>query len=196
MCVLAGLMSTKTAMVNSSGLWEDLADTSATDRASNRQSNAEEDANTSNDQTIDEPDEMINWINWATRNEIILVVNEYSKCLFSESIAENDKKNLTDRHFKLYQTLASLPPKGGSIGNGRSDEIVLQLKFDAKLRIVNSLLKNHNLAIVCDLSETSSKLELIEENNELLSFLMKLPVKIVKQTASSGKHANLLMTSA
>ena len=173
---------------------------------SNCLSNAEEDAHTSNDQTIDGPDENICELSWATRNEIILILNEYSKFLLSQSIAERDQMKLTDRHFDLYQTLAILPHIGDSTESESSDEIVLELDFALKSKIVNSLLKNHSLAIVCARSVSS---KLVEENNELLSSLLKLPVKMVKPAASckssrveeakndlalsEGKHENRLM---
>lgn len=199
-------MSPNTATVNSSGLPKDATNASATDQQSDRQSsdqqsnvreetsrlnaeeagksNAGEDANKSNEQTIDAPDENACELSWATRNEIILIVNEYSKFLFSGSIAESDKKKLTDRHFELYRTLASLPLEG----TGSPDEVVLQLDFALKSKIVNSLLINHNLAVVCPRSASSKrKLQVAEENNDLLSCLLKLPVKMLKASSESSE---------
>lgn len=178
-------MSPKTT--NSSDLSKDSADASSSSQASDRQSNGEV-ASISNDQTVDDQNtdgqgENTCELSWATRNEIIQIMSEYSKFLLSKSIGECDKKKLAEGHFGIYRTLINLPLEGGS--TERSKEIVLQLDSAMKSKIFHSLVKNHSLAFVDDRSTSRKrKLEQLEENNELLSSLVKLPVKMAKQAAS------------
>ena len=85
----------------------------------------------------------------------------------------------------LYQVLINLPLKC-NVADGHSlNTVNLDLDFSTGLQIVCTLFFNHNL-INCELVSRENKLKMIEQNNELVVRLQKLPVSVVTGSANGS----------
>ena len=126
-------------------------------------------------QASDKSNETILCLTWSTKNKIIKCLNAFTAILYGQRPSEVDEKHLIDEVDKLMITLSSLQFKSnGSELN--QDDLVLDLGWTFRNRLVIHLITNKNYSIANNL--LSDKMKLIDENNCLVSELMKLPVSM------------------
>ena len=124
-------------------------------------------------QESDKLNETILCLTWSTKNKIIECLNAFTAILYGQRLSEVDEKHLIDEVDKLMITLSSLQFKPN--GNELDQDLVLDLSWAFRNRLVIHLITNKNYLISNVLSD---KMKLIEENNCLVSELMKLPVRM------------------
>lgn len=121
---------------------------------------------------------------WNIRDDIIFNLNQQTKVLSGLVIQIDARKKMRKANCDLMVALMSLPLKvdgvlrslesGCSSVNG-TNEVVLDLNWEIRCRIVNTLLTNHSIALSeGDSLESENKSKLIEKNNELVCELLKL----------------------
>ena len=121
--------------------------------------------------------ETILCLTWSTKNKIIECLNAFTAILYGQRLSELDEKHLIDEVDKLMITLSSLKFRSnGSELN--QDDSVLDLGWTFRNRLVIHLITNKNYSIANDMLVLSDKMKLIDENNCLVSELMKLPVSM------------------
>lgn len=126
-------------------------------------------------------------MDWATRDAIILNLNEYTELFSSKSDVDNaTKERLLKTSTKLYLRLNKLLPTSEDQPNQPSaSKATLEFVFSNKKEIMNSLIAN--LSSINASEET--KLQMIENNKRLVAELMKLPVSVnngVSNALSNG----------
>ena len=122
---------------------------------------------------------------WKTRDEIIASLSQHTKLLSGQIIKATDREQVRKANNDLMATLMNLPLKADvrdseSLSPDEPNEVVLDLKWEARLRIVDTLMTNHQVALMevnCVASECKSKL--IDQNNELINELLKLKSRIL-----------------
>lgn len=137
------------------------------------------------------PTELVYKLDWTTRDEIILLLNRYTRLLYGEKNETNEK--LMYENIDLYQVLISLSLKSDSPteSDGRSGKVVLDLSASARLKITSILMANQSLIVDGDSASEERKMQLAEKNGELVASLSKLPVSVTTGSAdenvSNGK---------
>ena len=114
----------------------------------------------------------------STRDEIISTINRHTELLSGLHIQMNVRETMRKANGNLVTALMDLPRKvdglNGSLGAGDGqNEMVLDLSWDDRLRIVDTLMLNHNLALDADSVSSEWKSKLIEQNSHLANELLK-----------------------
>ena len=125
-------------------------------------------------QESDKLNETILCLTWSTKNKIIKCLNAFTAILYGQRLSEVDEKHLIDEVDKLMITLSSLQFKPN--GNELDQDLVLDLSWASRNQLIIHLITNKNYSISDNV--LSDKMKLIEENNCLVSELMKLPVRM------------------
>ena len=126
-------------------------------------------------QASNKSDEIILCLTWSTKNKIIECLNAFTAILYGQRPSEVDEKHLIDEVDKLMITLSSLKFKSNGSELNQAD-LVLDLSWAFRNRLIIHLITNKNYSISDNV--LSDKMKLIEENNCLVSELMKLPVRM------------------
>lgn len=122
---------------------------------------------------------------WKVRDQIIHNLNQQSAILSGRIISEVGRENMKKANGDLLLALMNLPAKiGGLLRRFESvqrnpDEVlsepVLELKLDLRLRIVNTLMINHHVALLgADSVSSDFKSKLIDGNKNLIFELLEL----------------------
>lgn len=131
-------------------------------------------------------------LSWSVRDEIILHLNRHSALLVGKRVSTNAKKSMMKSNVQLLDQLMNLPMKTGDQtersrliddrgagGSNEINEIILEIDWQAKTRLINCLTENHHFAILYSSSVSEeSKLELVKHNKEAINSLMNLPFRI------------------
>ena len=150
--------------------------------------------------------ELVFKLDWPTRDEIVVSLNRYTRVLCGEKAdAELASDKLMSDNMKLYQALLNLPLKSSDADGRHSGRIALDLNASVRLQIINSLVGSHSLVVQSETAGEENKMKMVEQNNDLVSRLAKLPFsrtasKTTSKTASkttgpadksdsNGKHS-------
>ena len=134
--------------------------------------------------------QLIYKLDWSTRDAIIFSLSHYTQMLYggkTEIALAKDK--LVNGNLSLYQSLLKLPPKSDddASAEGRgSKRITLDLDSAARSQIINTLLENHSLVLCAKSASEESKMKMIEQNNDLVVKLAKLPFSISFSSADES----------
>ena len=186
-------MSPKTE--NSSDDFEEIehsSSSSSTSSQPNRSSGNQDASNqTDRNDASKEPTELVYQLDWATRDEIVLSLNRYTRMIYGEKAETNEK--LKHENIDLYQALISLPLKSSSKApaGSRTSKVVLGLESSTRLQIINALVANQSLIVELDSASEESKIQLAEQNSKVTASLATLPVCVTtglaSETALNGK---------
>ena len=144
--------------------------------------------------TTNETSSKINQINhlvyeldWSFRDELILYLNASTSQLHGEPISTDAKDKLMKENVDLYANLINLPLKLNKPNEHKEEnnhqlkKIVLDLSWTLGSKIIDVLIANHNLAnLIGDSISTELKMKLIKHNNNLISNLLHLKVRIIE----------------
>ena len=173
---------------NSSDGFEEIEYSSSSSSPPNR-SSGNQDASNENDANK-QPTELVYQLDWATRDEIVLSLNRYTRMIYGEKAETSEK--LANENIGLYQALISLPLKSSSKASAKSgtSKVVLELDSNTRLQIINALVANQSLIELESASE-QGKMQLAEQNSKLTASLATLPVCVTtgpaRATVSNGK---------
>ena len=133
----------------------------------------------------DLPEKLEFELSWDIRDEIISSLNQHTKLLSGLVINKEAREEIGQMNGDLIAELVSLPLKAdGQLKSPKSlrrspsngpNEVALDLKWSDRLKIVNVLMTNHNIALLEGDSVTSAcKSKLIDQNNDLICELVRL----------------------
>lgn len=149
-------------------------------------------------------------LTWSTRDYLIYSLNRYSQLLFGQALTADARNEIIELNLELLSILLGLPlqlqtpplnqqPSNLQSLNSKSEmptqpefaaesnEIVLDLHWRTRSRLIDSLATNHSLAVLHGQSVASeAKLKLVEQNNELVNILLKLPARMVPDRMDNG----------
>ena len=120
-------------------------------------------------------------LTWETRDDIISNLNRNTKVLSGLTIDSNYRYVMRHVNGDMVTKLMCLPLKvAGRLSEsfvrlgGGPNEVVLDLDSETRLRIINTLLSNNQIAFEADSVSGECKSQQIDENNQLISKLLKL----------------------
>ena len=145
------------------------------------------------------------------RDEIIGNLSELTKLLSGLAVEPDARETMRKANGDLMVALLNLPVKADgrlrcseSLGQSsddrpnhqpsdRSIEVVFELNSDLRSRIVDTLMTNHNVALLlgADSVENECKLKLIVRNNEMICELVKLKSRTVAISSDSLSNNTL-----
>lgn len=144
------------------------------------------------DQQTSQLNDNIYHLEWAKRSELITLLFSYSSFILCES--NHSKEELEKMNINLYRNLTSLPLKS-TVKKSRKSNVpnelaqnrpILELDYDTKSKIINCLGDNQNWTFTSDdCLANDVKLNLINQNNELICALTKLPFKMIEMESNS-----------
>ena len=129
-------------------------------------------------------------LGWKTRDEIMCTLSEHTTLLSGLIIQEDAREKVRKANADLIVKLLNLPLKVDGrwrsiespecSPDGAPNEVLLDLSSEVRSRIVDTLMVNHNLALL-EVGSVSSecKAKLIERNSELIGELVRLRSRIV-----------------
>ena len=150
-------------------------------------------------------------LKWSTKEELIAILNEYSAILHGKVADDEqailDKTNallqtLTGLPMRLKERIsdgwnglnelnsapaaadsnAASKPSNADQNTKTTGDLLLDLKWKARSRIVETLTTNQSFAIFnCRYISSESKRGLIQKNNELIQMLLGLRVRLVEK---------------
>lgn len=145
---------------------------------------------------------------WATRDEIVGNLSQHTKLLSGLIIKETVREKMQKANADLLVALMNLPLKvDGQLRSFQRrkpaadecmNEVVLDLGWDVRLRILEALTTNHNLVLLESASVSNEcKAKLITTNSDLASELLKLRSRTVEipDNSSASKGSSLNQTS-
>lgn len=132
-------------------------------------------------------EELVFKLDWPTRDEIIVCLNEYAHLLYGQK-AEAKEKLMND-NAKLYQVLLNLPLQSDQYQSDQyqsganyptesrqSSKVTLDLDSCTRSQIVNALLANHSLLLHIESIDDEGKEKRFKENTDLICKLAKLQI--------------------
>ena len=126
---------------------------------------------------------------WSTRDYLIYSLNRYSQLLVGKALSDDDRNEIIELNLELLSILLGLPLKTPEPAEApgepvaESNEVVLDLHWQTRGRLIDSLATNHSLAVLHGRSVGSdAKLKLLEQNNDLVNILLKLPARLVQRS--------------
>lgn len=130
---------------------------------------------------------LVYYLEWTKRDDLIFLLNSYSSFILCKS--SYDKEELMKRNLDLYQNLTSLSSKSTAKKSRKSNNFsntsalnrpVLELDYDTKSKIINCLSDNQSWTFSSDCFVNDVKLNLVNQNNELVCELLKLPFELLE----------------
>lgn len=140
---------------------------------------------------------------WETRDKIVIFLSKHTKLLSGLVISADVREMIRKLNGDLVATLMNLPPKAddqsrsfespaGNSADFSSNEVVLDLSWNVRQKIVDTLMTNHNIALLGSDSVTNEcKTKLINQNNDLVYELLKLNSRTVAIHESKGRNLSL-----
>lgn len=136
-------------------------------------------------------DELVLKLSWTNRERLLINLHRHTLLLNSKvNVDTSIKVNLIKDDNQLIHVLFNLPRKKNEneneekIANSSDGRAFLELYYSLRDRLINNLTKNHFYLLH---NETVNlKKELIDENDELVKILMKLPESIEQNEFSDG----------
>ena len=123
----------------------------------------------------------------AKREQIFVNLNRYTQLLCGQKAEPGAKEKLWTDSKELFQFLTTLRLKSSGPGGSQpSGKMVLDLDFNTRLQIVNTLFANHNLAVDHESAREASKMKMIKQNSDLIAKLAKLPISISTGSADGS----------
>lgn len=123
---------------------------------------------------------------WETRDEIICNLNQHTKLLSGLTIKPEAREKLRKANGDLIVVLLNLPLKVDDSKSRRDapkNELLLDLNWETRSRIVDTLMANHQIALLESNSVVGQfKSKLIHQNNDLSCELLKL----ISRSISNG----------
>ena len=141
-------------------------------------------------------------LGWKTRDEIMCTLSEHTTLLSGLIIQEDAREKVRKTNADLIVKLLNLPLKvdGRWRGiespecspDGAPNEVLLDLSSEVRSRIVDTLMVNHNLALL-EVNSVSSecKTKLIDRNSELIGELVRLRSRIVSKGTAQTENLPL-----
>lgn len=131
-------------------------------------------------------------LGWKTRDKIMYILSQHTTLLSGLIIQADDQEKMRKANADLIVELLNLPLKIDdrsksieSLGSSPDDgpnEVVVDLSSEARLRIVDTLMINHKLALLgADYASSECKSKLIDRNNKLVCELVQLRSRIVSK---------------
>ena len=138
-------------------------------------------------------------LGWKTRDEIMCSLSQHTTLLSGLIIKADARKKVHKTNVDLVATLMNLPLKVGgrsrsfeSLGRSADDslnEVLLDLSSDVRSKIVDTLMINHNVALLeADSVSSECKSKLIDRNNELICELVKLRSRTVSKGTAQTEN--------
>ena len=88
------------------------------------------------------------------------------------------QEQLTNANANLYKLLIGLSPKP----NAPVGQVVLNLDSSLRQEIIQILIDNHSLVVDAESADEAKQKKMIEQNNELIARLLKLPFSVTTGT--------------
>ena len=137
---------------------------------------------------------------WKTRDEIIYNLNLHTKLLSGLIIKPDAREKIRKANSDLIVVLLNLPSKVDgrsrsleSFENSPDDvglnEVLLDLSWDVKSRIVDTLIANYHVVLRTDSVASEFKSKLIDQNNYLICELLILKSRTVSKGSPRWKSA-------
>ena len=131
-------------------------------------------------------------LSWETRDEIIANLSKHSKVLSGLTIDSNAQENMRKANGDLVTKLMCLPLKvdgrlSGSFSRlgGGLNEVVFDLDQEARSRIIDVLMSNHQIALEAGSVSNELKSKQIDRNYGMINELLKLKTRILPINKSS-----------
>lgn len=139
-------------------------------------------------------------LTWSQRDYLIYALNRYSQLLLGKALTGDAKNEIVEFNLELLSVLLSLPLQRsdgsgelqrpddrGELASSDANEIVLDLHWRTRGRLIDSLATNHSLAVLHGHSIAGdAKLQLVEQNNELVNILLKLPARPLRNAIDAN----------
>lgn len=147
-------------------------------------------------QTVDRQNSALDIVcelTWPTRDYLIYSLNRYSQLLLGKALTVEARNEIAELNFELLSVLLGLPlstqQDSGELNSQppaenslESNDVVLDLHWQTRTRLIDSLGTNHTLTVLHGRSVASdAKRSLVEQNTELVSVLLKLPARLVAE---------------
>lgn len=138
-------------------------------------------------------------LSWQTRDSIIACLSKHTKLLSGLIISDRNREQMREMNENLVAALMNLPLKTGSeipkepgcssCVRKNSNEVVLDLSWNARLKVVDTLMTSHTVALLEGGSVAGEcKAKLIDQNNRLVSELLHLRSRTVAVEPFKAKH--------
>ena len=136
---------------------------------------------------------------WKTRDEIICNLSQHTKLLSGLLIKADVREKVRKANVDLVATLMNLPLKvDDRLKSFESlernpdglNEVLLDLSWEARSSIVDTLMTNHQIALLeADSVASECKSKLIDQNNDLIWELLKLRSRTVSKGNFSDRES-------
>lgn len=147
-----------------------------------------------------QPRGLILEMRWSTKNLLINHLNQLSAVAYKKTITKQIEDLLLRHNDHLLLILANLPLQQivdevpcneplecASIEDPISNELYLDIGADFRIEIIQALITNKNYAVSYHSSVSNrAKIDLVKENNKIITRLLELPVKIKSHLVISG----------
>jgi hypothetical protein len=141
-------------------------------------------SSSSSSSTINQSSDIVYELDWSIRDKILSYLNLNSSLLFGNSISEEVKERMMKENIELYTILINLPSKSTKLDKSSdedhvSNKLILNLTFDLRMSIIDSLISNYSLInLLNDSISKSFKMKIINRNKNLIFNLLNMSVKI------------------
>ena len=140
-------------------------------------------------------------LGWEDRDTIIRSLNQHTKLLAGQTIKSDVRDEIKKANVELVATLMNLPMKidqsqssesvSAEGGPNEENEVILDLSWEMRSKIVDALMTNHQIALLdADSVAGEFKSKLIAQNNELACELFNLNSRKVSDRSSVHSAAN------
>ena len=134
-----------------------------------------------------------------TRDEIVVVLNRYSRLLCGGTTTVQTKEKLMNDNTNLYRALIDLPLKFDASDESHHSGVALDIESSIRSQIVKTLFANHSLVFGGESVSEERKSKMVEQNNELVARMAKLPIGVidgsVDGTVSNGECKTVKLLS-
>ena len=129
----------------------------------------------SSEKSLPDIDSVLVELDWPTKDRILANLNKHSAVLYSKKLSNKTKDAMIAENRAIVQILMDLPVKQDGMKAVGSNQLYSELTWSFKERVISSLIKNHNFALLHrELITKEAKMQLIKENNELNAELINL----------------------
>ena len=110
-----------------------------------------------------------------TKDEIINLLNQHTALLYGETIDKANEEKMIEKNQNLIKELINLnlSKEYDSKNELIDNQLVLDIDYDTKVKIINNLIMNFNYSISHPNSiSVDVKMNLIQDNNKLIILLL------------------------
>ena len=144
-----------------------------------KKENSIEDSIYQNDSPTSDQTNNILILKWSIRDDLISCLNQLNSLLFGILMQDEIKAKIVEEIHSLIFKLIKLPLRLNET-NAATNDIVLHICIDTRIKIINNLINNSNYAIAYAGIPDKIKMNLIDENNQIIDKLLKWPVSNAK----------------